>query len=70
MNTRVCGSMIDEQFSCRREPTNWENKFAVVISRDTIIVGHVREIVLSICCAPEADWKRCEWIIESTHLTP
>ena len=32
-------------------------------------MGHIREIVLSICCcAPEADWKRCEWIIESTHL--
>ena len=34
-------SVDGEELSCRRKPTNWEDQFAVAVTKDSTIVGHV-----------------------------
>ena len=48
MNTRIAWvSMIGKELLCRREPTNQEDRFAVMISaKDSTIVRHVARKIL------------------------
>ena len=39
-------SVVGEELSCRRELTNWENKFAVTVTKDSTIVGVLKKICL------------------------
>ena len=34
-------AVIGEALSCKREPTNREDRFAVAVMKDAIIVGHI-----------------------------
>ena len=41
-------SLVGE-LSCRKEPTNWENQFAVVLTKDSTIVRYMPRKIPSIC---------------------
>ena len=42
-------AVVDEELSCRREPTNREDGFAVVVVKDSNVVGHILKKISSIC---------------------
>ena len=42
-------ALVGEELSCRREPTNQEDHFFVVVVNDSNIVGHIPRKVSSIC---------------------
>ena len=42
-------AVVGEEFSCRREPTNREDRFAVAVVKDPNVVGHVPRKISSIC---------------------
>ena len=42
-------AVVGEEPSCRREPTNREDRFAVAVVKDSNIVGHVPKKISSIC---------------------
>ena len=42
-------AVVGEEVSCRRKPTNWEDRFAVAVVKDSNIVSHVPRKISSIC---------------------
>ena len=45
----ICVAVVDEELSCRREPTNWEDRFVVAVLKDSNVVGHIPRKISSIC---------------------
>ena len=42
-------AVVCEELSCRREPTNREDRFAVAVVKDSNVVGHVPRKISSVC---------------------
>ena len=42
-------AVVGKELSCRREPTNREDHFAIAVVKDSNIVGHVPRKISSIC---------------------
>ena len=42
-------AVVGELMLCTREPTNWEDQFAVAVTKDSNIVGHVPRKISALC---------------------
>ena len=82
MYGRVWDAVIGEHLTCRREPTNESDRYAVTVLKDGNVIGHLPRKVSRVCslflrrggtisCEVTGTQSNCHcnWItLETTHV--